>query len=109
MTERFRSKIKNVLAQLDNAGRAPLSWCLYHCIFATIKIFIRAERMGDFTLHLSCITDRMLHVFEAAGHNNYDKAARLYVQMMKTYVKGSAEEITIISSFKENGNHVVRY
>ena len=51
----------------------------------------------------------MLHVFEAAGHNNYDKAARLYVQMTKTYVKGSAEEIAIISSFKENGNHVVRY
>ena len=29
--------------------------------------------------------------------------------MMKTYEKGSAEEIAIISSFKENGNHVVRY
>ena len=29
--------------------------------------------------------------------------------MMKTYEKGSAEEIATISSFKENGNHVVRY
>ena len=29
--------------------------------------------------------------------------------MMKTYEKGSAEEIAIISSFKENGNHFVRY
>ena len=75
----------------------------------TIKIFIRTERMGDFTLQLSCITNRMLHVFAVAGHRNHAKAACLYVQMMKTYEKGSAEEIAIISSFKENGNHVVRY
>ena len=75
----------------------------------TIKIFIRAERMSDFTLHLSCITNRMLHVFAAARHHNYAKAARLYVQMMKAYEKGSAEEIAIINSFKQNGNHVVRY
>ena len=26
MAERFRSKIKNVLAQLDNAGRIPSLW-----------------------------------------------------------------------------------
>ena len=51
----------------------------------------------------------MLHVFAAAGHHNYAKAARLCVQMMKTYEKGLAEEIAIISSFKENGNHVVMY
>ena len=67
------------------------------------------ERMSDFTLHLFCITNRMLHVFAAAGHHNYAKAARLYVQMMKAYEKGSVEEIAIISSFQENGNHVVRY
>ena len=109
MAERFRSKIKNVLAQLDNAGRTPSLWCLYHYMVDTIKIFICAECMSDFTLHLFCITNRMLHVFTAAGHHNYAKAARLYVQMMKTYEKGSAEEIAIIGSFKENGNHVVRY
>ena len=109
MAERFRSNIKNLLAQLDNVGRTPSLWCLYHYMVDTIQIFIRAERMGDFTLHLSCITNRMLHVFAAAGHHNYAKAACLYVQMMKTYEKGSAEEIAIISSFKENRNHVVTY
>ena len=83
MVARFRSKIKNVLAKLDNAGRIPSLWCLYHYMVDTIKIFIHAERMSDFTLHLSCITNRMLHVFAAAGHHNYAKAARLYVQMMK--------------------------
>ena len=52
MAERFRSKIKNVLAQLDNAGRSPSLWCLYHYMVDTIKISIRAERMGDFTFCL---------------------------------------------------------
>ena len=83
MAERFRTKIKHVLAQLDNAGRTSSLWCLHHYMVDTIKIFIRAERMSDFTLHLSCITNRMLHVFAAAGHRNYAKATLLYVQMMK--------------------------
>ena len=87
MAERFRSKIKNVFAKLDKVGRTP-SWCLYHYMVDTIKIFIRAERMSDFTLHLFYITNRMLHVLAAAGHHNYPKAARLYVQVMKTYEKG---------------------
>ena len=29
--------------------------------------------------------------------------------MMKTYEKGSAEDIEIMSSFKNNGNHVIKY
>ena len=103
MTERFRSKIKNVLTQLDNSGRTQSLWCLYHYMVDTIKMFIRAEHIRDFTLHLSCITNRMLHVFAAAGHHNYAKAARLYVQTMEAYEKGSAEVTAIISSFKENG------
>ena len=48
-------------------------------------------------------------MFAAAGHHNYAKAARLYVQMMKTHEIRLVEQIAIISSFKENGNYVVRY
>ena len=40
MAERFRSKIRNVLAQLDNAGRTTSSWCLSHYMVDTIKIFL---------------------------------------------------------------------
>ena len=55
----------------------------------TIQIAIRAERMVDFSLHLSCITNGMLDIFAVAGHQNYAKAARLYVQMILKYGKGS--------------------
>ena len=109
MAERFRSKINNVLAQLDNVGRTPSLWCLYHYMVDTIAIFIRAEGMGDFTLHLSCSTNRMLHMFAATGHHHNAKAVSLYVQMMKIYEKRSAEKIAIISSFKESENHLIRY
>ena len=55
ISERFRSKIKNVLAQLDNAGRTVSLRCSYHYMVDTIKIFIRAELMGDFTFYLSLL------------------------------------------------------
>ena len=111
MTERFRSKIKNTLAQLDNVGRNPSLWCLYQYMVDTIKIFICAEAWVILlsiylVLQIGCFT---CGCFAAVGDHNYAKAAHLCVQMMKTYEKGSAEEIAIISSFKENGNHVVRY
>ena len=48
-------------------------------------------------------------MFAAGGDHNYTKAACLYVQMLKIYEKRSPKEIAIISSFKENGNHIARY
>ena len=57
-------------------------------------------------LHHRFSSKWLLRVHAAAGHHNYAKATRLYIQMTKTYEKGSAEEIVMISSFKENGNHV---
>ena len=32
-------------------------------------------------------------MFVVAGHHNHAKAARLYIRLMKTYEKGSAEEL----------------
>ena len=65
--------------------------------------------MGDFALHLSCISHRMLQVFASAGHYHYAKAARLYVQLMLAYEEGSAMQRAVIDSFKSSGSHVVRY
>ena len=75
----------------------------------TIRIFICAERMGDFSLHLLCITNRMLDIFAADGHQNYAKSARLYVQIMLKYGEGSPEHQAVFQSFKMTGNIVVRY
>ena len=109
ITNTFQQKIENKFSELKNAGRTPALWSLYHYMVDTIKIFIRAERLGDFSLHLSCITNRMLHIFAATGHHHYARAARLYVQLMLSYEKGSPSESAILQSFKLSGTHVVRY
>ena len=90
------------------AGRTPLLWTLYLDMVDTIKTFIRAERICDFSLHLSCITARMLSVFAAAGHHHYAKAARLYVELMVLY-EGSEKKSSIVRSYKTDASHVVRY
>ena len=43
------------------------------------RMFIRAERTGNWPLHLKA-TQGMLPYFTAAGHNNYLMCCRLYLQ-----------------------------
>ena len=47
-----------------------------------IRMFIRAERTGNWHLHLHA-TEQMLPFFAAAGHNKYVKAVTLYLQNVK--------------------------
>lgn len=46
-----------------------------------MKKFIAAERMGNWELHLHCI-ETMIPFYHAAGHFNYAKSSRLYLQDM---------------------------
>ncbi|KAL8582347.1 hypothetical protein ACOMHN_037104 [Nucella lapillus] len=46
-----------------------------------LKKSIKAERTGRFDLHLQSVAE-MLPFFAAAGHHNYAKSARLYLQQM---------------------------
>ena len=55
--EMVQAKIQSAFKQFDNAGRTPALWTLNHYMVETIRIFIRVERMADFSLHLSCITN----------------------------------------------------
>ena len=50
IAEMLQTKIRRAFEPVDNAGRTPALWSLYHYIVETIKIFIRAERMADFSL-----------------------------------------------------------
>lgn len=48
----------------------------------SVKLFIKAERTGDWNLHLNTI-EEMLPFFHASGHFNYALSAQLYLQEMK--------------------------
>jgi len=46
-----------------------------------VKSFIRAEWLGDWELHLSCVS-KMLNRVAPTGHSNYATSARLYLELM---------------------------
>lgn len=64
--------------------RGPTSklWMQYWEMISIVKDFIRAERSGNWNLHLKCV-ERMLPYFHASGHFLYAKSAHLYLQDMR--------------------------
>jgi hypothetical protein len=70
----------------------------------TIRMFIRAERLGDWSLDVHA-TFRMLNVFAATGHFNYAKCARLYHQMM---LELPSKCPWMYEQFSVHGRHCVR-
>ena len=59
--------------------------------------FIRAERTGNWKLHLHCVQQMIPH-FHAAGHLPYAKSARLYFQQMNSIAQVMpSEEYTLFS------------
>ena len=70
-----------------------------------MKTFIRAERLHDWDLHLPTVVDT-LPIFAAAGHGQYAKGGRLYLEMMDRHALLNKPLIDI---FKFHGLHTVRY
>ena len=62
-----------------NESRTPKLWIMFMSFVSVIRLLITAERTGNWSLHLKS-TQEMLPYFAAAGHNNYAKCCRLYLQ-----------------------------
>ena len=82
-----------------NIGRL---WLQYMKVVDILKRFLRAERTGDWILHLSSLQE-MLPYFAAAGHNLYTKTIYVYLQQMVTL---QTDHPDIYSRFW-NGLHIV--
>ena len=95
------------LNTLADGGRTPALWVWHRSRIDLIKVFIRCERIPDYTGHLSCII-AMLNTFAAAGHHHYAKGARLYVQLMQQRENSLAFQETL-TKFSVYGNHAVRF
>ncbi|KAE8742582.1 hypothetical protein FOCC_FOCC011876 [Frankliniella occidentalis] len=75
-------------AEKSNTGRL---WWQYFKLVGLLRLYVRAERVGDWELHLECIR-AMLPYFHAAGRIHYAKYAHLYVQQMDALqVRAAAE------------------
>ena len=51
-------------------------------MISLVKDLIRAERAGNWKLHLKCV-EKMIPYFHASGHFLYAKSAHLYLQDMR--------------------------
>jgi len=79
-------KIDQLLEQTKNAlstRRTAKLWLQYLSMVEILQKFIKAERIGDWQLHLHALAE-MLPFFAAAGHFHYAKSARLYLQFMQS-------------------------
>ena len=68
-----------------------------------LKRFIRAERTGDWNLHLSSLKE-MVPFFAAAGQNLYAQTVFLYLQQMSTL----PTDHPVIYAMFLDGLHIVR-
>lgn len=77
----IKDKFMHQIEMIEEKGPTAQLWIQYWNMLAIVKDFIKAERSGDWDLHLKGIR-RMIPYFHASGHNNYAKSAHLYLQDM---------------------------
>lgn len=77
-SQKLNKIFDNKLDEIERRGKTCKLWVKY---FKMLKDFRAAERMGNWEIHLNSI-DPMILFFHAAGHFNYAKSARLYLQNM---------------------------
>ena len=73
--------LEEIKEELRNSSRTARLWLQYVDYVGILKLFMRAERTGNWKLHLYAV-EKMLNAFAATGHINYAKCARLYLQYM---------------------------
>ncbi|KYN02063.1 hypothetical protein ALC62_07132 [Cyphomyrmex costatus] len=79
----IQRKFTEHIDDIEKKGPTAQLWIQYWNMLAVVKEFIKAERSGDWDLHLEGVK-RMIPYFHASGHNNYAKSAHIYLQDIRT-------------------------
>ena len=101
---KFENTLEECKLKLACISRTAKLWLQYMAYVEILRLFIRAERTGDWHLHLVAVS-KMLNIFAATGHNNYAKSSRLYLQMMLDL---PSEYPWLYEQFAIHGFHTVR-
>ena len=78
--DKIQEKLEAQKIQMATKRTSKL-WLQYMEMVDILRLFIKAERTGDWMLHLKSLQE-MLPFFAASGHNLYAKSAYIYVQQM---------------------------
>lgn len=97
------SGLQNVMIEMMSESRTSRLWLNYINWIDVIKMFITAERTSNWKLHLLACQS-MLNVFAAAGHFNYARTCRLYLQQMSDLEDNHP---SLYQQFMQ-GNHTIR-
>lgn len=81
--KRLCRKIENVVQILMANGRTAKLRGQYLEMISIFKTFLKAERTGNWELHLKCVRN-MLPYFAASGHNLYTKPSYVYLTDMQS-------------------------
>jgi hypothetical protein len=73
--------INEKIEKLSSNSRTARLWAQYIEMVELVRLYIKAERAGDWDLHLYCV-QQMLPYLHSAGHLNYAKTAHIYLQRM---------------------------
>ena len=85
------------------SSRTATLWLQYIGMVDILRKYIRAERTGNWELHLQAVSE-MLPYLAACGHNHYTKSAWIYLQRMSNLHN---DHLDVYQHFRE-GLHVVR-
>ena len=95
---KFQQFLTQELDQAASKSRTGKLWVQYIQQVLLMLDFIKAERTGNWHLHLHCV-QKMIPYFHAAGHLPYAKSARLYLQQMNSIADVMPyEEYTLFSA-----------
>jgi len=103
----------NVIAEINKAleekkedlksSRTAKLWLQYMDMIGILRRYIRAERTGNWELHLQTLSE-MLPFLAASGHNNYTKSVWIYLQQISHLQEDHPE---VYEHFRK-GLHVIR-
>ena len=99
----IRQIVSVTKASLCERSRTSALWLQYMEMVEILRVFIKAERTGNWELHLQALYD-MLPYLAASGHNLYVKCVHFYLESMSTLQTDHPE---VYRSFM-SGRHVVR-
>ena len=89
---------------LQSKSRTAKFWLQYQRYVNVLKCFIKAERTGNWSLHLDALSN-MINLFAATGHINYAKCARLHLQNM---LELENNHPWVYEKFAVHGFHTIR-
>ena len=72
VSDKYQTRIDSLV----RSSRTAKLWIQYQNYVDNLKLFICAERTGNWSLHLLALST-MINLFAATGHINYAKSARL--------------------------------